>query len=286
MENTKNTRTLDKHHLSRKEKWREIIFEAETTDARLFDLILLWAIVVSVFVIMLSSVQTISVKTAEVLHVFEWFFTILFSIEYFLRIYLSSSAKKYVLSFWGIIDLISTIPTYLSLFITGSKYLLIIRVLRLLRVFRIMRLTRYSKEATSLGKALRASSAKITVFLGFILIIVVLIGTAMYIIEGASTNYELSSDNQFSSIPASIYWAVVTITTVGYGDITPQTILGKFLSSALMILGYAIITVPTGIVTVEFAEQKRQNNVCSTCKVENERDSKFCKSCGSQLKSP
>jgi voltage-gated potassium channel len=279
----KHQRTLDNPKLTRKEKWAEIIFEANTPDSKLFDVILLWAILASVLVIMLDSVQTISAPVSKVLIYLEWFFTILFSIEYFLRIYLSSKTTGYLFSFWGIIDLLSTIPTYLSLFFTGTKYLLIIRVLRLLRVFRIFRLSNYSKEAVGLGRALKKSSNKITVFFGFILILVILMGTAMYIIEGAQHNYELSDENRFSSIPASIYWAVVTVTTVGYGDITPQTILGKFLSSALMIIGYAIITVPTGIVTVEYADQKRARNACGNCKTKNDKDASFCKNCGQSM---
>lgn len=276
-------RTLDNPRLTRKEKWAEIIFEANTPDSKLFDIILLWAILISVLVTMLSSVQTISASVVDILVYTEWGFTILFSIEYFLRIYLSNKPRNYIFSVWGIIDLLSTIPTYLTLFFHGTKYLLIIRVLRLLRVFRIFRLSNYSKEAAGLGKALKASSKKITVFFGFILILVVLMGTLMYIIEGAQHEYELNPDNKFSSIPASIYWAVVTVTTVGYGDITPQTILGKFLSSALMIIGYAIITVPTGIVTVQFADQKRAGSVCGNCETKNETDASFCKSCGQSL---
>lgn len=279
----KTQRTLDNPNLSRKEKWAEIIFEANTPDSKLFDVILLWAIVVSVFVIILDSVQTISAPVSKVLVYLEWFFTIIFSIEYFLRIYLSKKTTGYLFSLWGIIDLLSTIPTYLSLFFHGTKYLLIIRVLRLLRVFRIFRLGSYSKEASNLGKALKSSGNKITVFFGFILILVILMGTIMYIIEGAQHNYELTEQNAFSSIPASIYWAVVTVTTVGYGDITPQTILGKFLSSALMIIGYAIITVPTGIVTVEFADQKRARTTCNSCQTKNEQDATFCKKCGKSI---
>lgn len=273
-------RTLDKEHLTRKEKWREIIFEAETSDARLFDVVLLWAIVISVFVVMMSSVNNLHETTSTYLKYAEWFFTAVFSLEYFLRIYLSPKPRNYIFSFWGIIDLLSTIPTYLSLLIHGSQYLLIIRVLRLLRVFRIMRLTSYSQQATSLARAIRASSSKITVFFGFILIVVILMGTAMYIIEGAQHDYVYNESNKFSSIPASIYWAIVTITTVGYGDITPSTTLGKFLSSVLMILGYAVITVPTGIVTVEYADQKNKTKSCPACNNSNDLDAAFCNKCG------
>jgi voltage-gated potassium channel len=205
----------------------------------------------------------------------EWFFTIVFSIEYFLRIYLSEKPRNYIFSFWGIIDLLSTIPTYLSIFVAGPQYLLTIRTLRLLRVFRIMRITSYSKEARSLVKALRASGAKVTVFFGFILIIVIIMGTIMFIVEGP--------ENGFTSIPRGIYWAIVTVTTVGYGDITPNTILGQVLSSTLMILGYAVITVPTGIVSVEYADQKRKRNDCNECGTENDNDANFCKECGADL---
>ncbi len=270
----KRLRTLDKSELSRKEKWREIIFEAETSDARRFDVLLLWAILVSVFVVILSSVSSLPIHYTKVLNIAEWFFTIVFSIEYFLRVYLSKKPKKYIFSFWGIIDLLSTIPTYLSIFIVGTKYLLIIRTLRLLRVFRILRLTSYSNEAKSLGRALKSSGAKVTVFFSFILIIVVLMGTAMFIIEGQEPN------TKFTSIPKSIYWAIVTVTTVGYGDLAPKTNLGQVLSSILMILGYAVITVPTGIVSVEYADQKRAKNQCKNCQTDNDLDSKFCKSCG------
>jgi voltage-gated potassium channel len=268
-------RTLDKHYLSRKEKWREIIFDANTPDARLFDVVLLWFILVSVFVVMLSSVPTIPDTYSVWLKSIEWFFTIVFSIEYFLRIYLSEKPRNYIFSFWGIIDLLSTIPTYLSIFVAGPQYLLTIRTLRLLRVFRIMRITSYSKEARSLVKALRASGAKVTVFFGFILIIVIIMGTIMFIVEGP--------ENGFTSIPRGIYWAIVTVTTVGYGDITPNTILGQVLSSTLMILGYAVITVPTGIVSVEYADQKRKRNDCNECGTENDNDANFCKECGADL---
>lgn len=277
-------RTLDKKHLTTKEKWREIVFEAETPDARLFDVILLWAILLSVFIVMLSTVPDISLNTQKVVLYLEWGFTILFSIEYFVRILLSEKPSKYIFSFWGIIDLLSTIPTYLSIFVHGSQYLLVIRALRLLRVFRIMRLTSYSKEASGLAKAIRASSAKITVFLGFILIVVILVGTGMYVIENAAYNFEYHPENKFSSIPMSIYWAIVTVTTVGYGDITPVTITGKVLSSILMILGYAVITVPTGIVSVEYADQKRASRkICGKCNGPNTKEARFCSNCGASL---
>jgi len=261
----------------RRERWYEIIFGAETREGKLFDVILLWAILFSICVVMLDSVHSVTEKNGELLKGLEWFFTIIFSIEYFLRIYVTEKPRKYILSAWGIIDLLSTIPTYLSLFIEGPQYLLMIRILRLLRIFRILSLKRYAREANSLGQSVRASGAKITVFFAIILIIVILMGTLMYIVEGP--------ENGFISIPFSIYWAIVTITTVGYGDVTPETVLGQVLSSALMIVGYAVIAVPTGIVSVEMAQFSKNSTTCSNCgNKENDDKADFCKFCGSSLK--
>lgn len=280
MSSQKEGRTLDKAHLSRKEKWREIVFESDTRDARLFDVILLWAIVISVLTVMLSSVDHIAANYKSLLTAMEWGFTLLFTIEYITRIFLSVNKKSYIFSFWGIIDLVSTIPTYIGLLIHGPQYLLMIRSLRLLRVFRILRLSSYQGEAKSLTKALRASSAKITVFFAIILCVVILMGTLMYIVESGP-------NSDFTSIPASIYWAIVTITTVGYGDMTPVTVAGKFISSLVMIMGYAVITVPTGIVSVEYAQQKRTpKQSCPNCGFEEiESNDKFCKNCGAPLSS-
>lgn len=263
--------------LNRKQRWHEIIFGSNTREGKNFDIALLWAILISICVVMLSSIGTLDHDYGKLLINIEWFFTILFSIEYIVRVYVSEKPRSYIMSFWGIIDLISTIPTYLALFIEGPQYLLMIRILRLLRVFRILSLKRYSVEARSLGRSMQASGAKITVFFAIILILVILMGTLMYIVEGP--------DNGFVSIPFSIYWAIVTITTVGYGDVTPSTVLGQILSSALMIIGYAVIAVPTGIVSVGIAQQTKNNQACSSCgNKDNDEDASFCKKCGSDLK--
>ena len=267
----------DNTHMSLRERWHRIIFEADTKEGMRFDVLLLWAILISVLIVMLSSVGSFSAKHGDWLNAAEWFFTIVFSIEYFLRIYLSHRPRTYILSFWGIIDLLSTIPTYLSIFIEGPQYLLMIRILRLLRIFRILSLKRYAGEANSLGSSIRASGAKITVFFAIILMVIILMGTLMYIIEGPE---------QFKSIPFSIYWAIVTITTVGYGDVTPVTVLGQALSSALMIIGYAVIAVPTGIVSVEMANNKKTANSCPRCNLQIlDNDANYCKQCGEDLRS-
>ncbi|MCB0735389.1 MAG: ion transporter [Flavobacteriales bacterium] len=264
--------------LNWRQRWHRIIFEADTREGVRFDVMLLWAILASVCVVMLSSVPSFNQRYRDWLTIAEWVFTVVFSIEYFLRIFLSDQPRKYLLSFWGIIDLLSTIPTYLSLVIEGPQYLLMIRILRLLRIFRILSLRRYSDEARSLGHSVRASGAKITVFFAIILIIVVLMGTLMYIIEGP--------ENGFQSIPFSIYWAIVTITTVGYGDVTPGTVMGQALSSALMIIGYAVIAVPTGIVSVEFAQNMRSGRVCPRCGLNDvDNDANYCKQCGLDMRS-
>jgi len=266
-------RTFDKKELSRREKWGEIIFESHTPDSRLFDIILLWAILLSVLVIMMSSVEPLMQKFGTELISVEWIFTILFTIEYAARIILSKNRRKYIFSLWGLIDLFSTIPTYLSLVVHGPQYLLIIRIFRLLRIFRILRLTSFLKEARVLVQALKSSSAKIIVFFGVILSTVILMGTIMFLIEGP--------ENGFTSIPRGIYWAIVTITTVGYGDLTPATVVGQFLSSVLMLIGYAVITVPTGIVSVELAHQRPKGKTCENCGEENnDHDAAYCKECG------
>lgn len=262
-----------------RQKIQEVIFGTETPEGKAFDVALLWAILLSIVAIMLESVQVIRERYGEIIKVIEWFFTILFSIEYLARIISVKKPLKYIFSFYGIVDVLSFLPTYLSLFIGGSHYLLAIRTLRLLRIFRIFKLTRYVGEAEILKRALKASFHKIAVFFGAVISIVIITGTFMYLIEGPEHGY--------TSIPVSIYWSIVTLTTVGYGDIAPQTTLGQFFASFIMILGYAIIAVPTGIVTAEIASANRRsikNYTCPGCgATEHEPDAKFCKRCGTEL---
>ncbi len=260
---------------STKEKWHDIIFGADTVEGRRFDIWLLWAILLSVLVIMAESVKDIDEKYGQTLEYIEYCFTIIFTIEYLMRIYVSEKPKKFIFSFWGIIDLLSTLPTYLAFFLSGPQLFSILRTARLLRIFRVLRLTSFLVEAQKLGKAVRSSGAKITVFLGFVLIVVVVMGTVMYTIEPPEAG--------FTSIPKSIYWAIVTLTTVGYGDITPVTAFGQFLSAMLMILGYAVIAVPTGLVSVEMSK-RRTATICDKCgSSENDNNANFCKKCGDQL---
>lgn len=270
--------TFAKKNLSRTEKLSEIIFGHNTVEGKAFDVILLWAILLSILAVILESVSDIRMKYGSILTALEWIFTILFTIEYILRIIISKKPLKYIFSFYGIIDLLSTIPTYLAFLFVGPQYLATIRIFRLLRVFRVLKLTRYMGESRSLGQAIIASRTKIIIFIGVILSAVVLIGTIMYIVEGQYEN------TGFTSIPRSIYWAIVTITTVGYGDIAPQTAFGQFLSAVLMILGYAIIAVPTGIVTSEMAKQPSSKKECPRCgNADNDGDARYCKQCGQRL---
>jgi voltage-gated potassium channel len=260
-------------------KLHEIIFEADTTAGKAFDIFLLVFICFSVLAVLLESVAGIRARFGPVLKATEWFFTILFTIEYILRLYCVGKPLLYVRSFYGIVDLLSVIPTYLSLFFTGVHSLIVIRALRLLRVFRILKLGQFLGEAAMLKASLAASSKKIILFLGTVVSLVLIIGSIMYLIEG--------EQNGFTSIPQSIYWAVVTMTTVGYGDIAPQTLGGKILASAVMIIGYAIIAVPTGIVTVHLAKVERKGittKACPQCAAEgHDADAKHCKYCGARL---
>jgi voltage-gated potassium channel len=256
----------------RRERLHEIIFESDTRAGKLFDVLLLFAIVISLATLMLESIQDIKIKYGSLLQVIEWLLTIFFTIEYILRLYAVYKPINYALSFFGIIDLLSLLPTYLSLFFAGSHYLMAIRALRLLRIFRIFELTQFLKESDNILKALRASRHKISVFLVFILLCVIIIGSIMYIVEGTADN------TSFTSIPRSIYWAIVTITTVGYGDIAPQTSIGQLLAAFVMILGYAVIAVPTGIVSSEFMKE------CKYCTREgHDSDALYCKYCGELL---
>lgn len=257
----------------------EIIFEADTPEGKLFDIVLIAAILLSVIVVMLDSVASVRQRVGASLYAIEWIFTLLFTIEYIVRIYCSPRPERYATSFFGVIDLLAVLPTYLNLVFPGSQYLLVIRVLRVLRIFRVLKLVRFVGEAQYLMEALNASRRKITVFMFFVLTIVTVLGSMMYLVEG--------EENGFTSIPVSIYWAIVTLTTVGYGDVSPQTPLGQALATIIMLTGYSIIAVPTGIVTVELAEAFKSRSklfVCNNCgKGNHDSDAVFCKYCGSRI---
>ena len=282
MKNTKFEEIDSKKAPDWKLTMHEIIFEADTPSGKFFDVVLLWAILLSVLAVMLETVESISGQYHDALVVLEWVFTILFSIEYILRLLSVGKPLKYATSFMGIVDLLSTIPTYLSLIVAGPQYLLVIRTIRLLRVFRILKLGRYISEADVLRRALRNSFAKILVFLGGVIILVLILGTLMYLVEGP--------EHGFTSIPTSMYWTIVTITTVGYGDIAPATTLGQTIASITMLIGYGIIAVPTGIVTGELARSRIKANkeistqACPSCSREgHDANAKHCKFCGEEL---
>ena len=263
--------------------WRtkiyEVIFEADTPPGKLFDVLLIVAILLSVTVVFLESIEVLKNDYGRIFYALEWGFTILFTIEYLLRIISVNKPLKYIFSFYGIIDFLSIAPTYLSLIIVDSQYLLAIRILRLLRVFRVFKLTHLLTQSNILVGALKASRAKIAVFLFAVLTSVVVIGAIIYVVEGP--------EHGFTSIPVSMYWAIVTLTTVGYGDISPQTPLGQFIASIVMIMGYAIIAVPTGIVSVEIASAAKKQvttQVCPNCLSEgHDKDAVHCKHCGEKL---
>lgn len=264
--------------------WREslntIIFGSETLKGKTFDLILSVCILLSVLVVMLESVDSIAKRYMQPLFIAEWIFTGLFTIEYGLRLISVRRPWRYVKSFFGVVDLMAILPSYLILVIPGVQGVLAIRILRLLRIFRIFKLSEYLSEAQIMLSALSKSARKITVFLYSVLMLVVVFGTLMYVVE--------NSESGFTSIPVSIYWAVVTLTTVGYGDISPQTPFGQFLASLIMIMGYGIIAVPTGIYSAEliksYTQEKIRNDACPDCgQTGHDFDAEFCKYCGHQL---
>ena len=263
-----------------REKIHEVIFEADTPLGKTFDVALLWAILASVATICLDSVAALHAQFGDLFTTAEWIFTGLFTIEYTLRIVSVRQPLRYALSFYGLVDLLSILPSYISLFIPGSQHLLVIRILRLLRVFRVLKLGRYVSESQVLMTAIKNSRAKITVFLFAVMTLVVVIGAMMYLIEGP--------ENGFTSLPRSMYWAIVTLTTVGYGDVIPKTVPGQMLSSILMIMGYGIIAIPTGIVTAELAGTGQPRAVttrtCAACLTEgHEHSALFCRDCGESL---
>jgi voltage-gated potassium channel len=270
-----------------KNKLHEIIYEADTPMGKLFDLILFFIIIFSVLLIMLESVKAIDAEYHDILFILEWVVTIFFTVEYIARVICIKKPKSYIFSFYGIIDFLSTIPLYISYIFAGSQVLLAVRAFRLLRVFRILKLARFLGEASQLKRALKASRAKITVFLFAVLIASVMMGTLMYLIEGDEAG--------FTSIPTSIYWTIVTLTTVGYGDIAPITPQGQAIATIIMLIGYGIIAVPTGMVTAEFARQNKDKSKdresgsyvhintksCPTCSKEGHRDdATHCYNCG------
>lgn len=272
---------------TRPQNWREklyiIIFESHTPKGKAFDVFLLIFILLSILTIMLESVKDINQRYRSLLFTLEWIFTIIFTIEYFFRIYSARKRKGYLFSFYGFVDLLSILPTYLSYLLLGSQYLLVIRGLRLLRIFRVLKLTHFLGEAETLKNALINSVAKIVVFIGAVLTIIIIVASFMYLIEGP--------EGGFHSIPLSIYWAIVTITTVGYGDIVPATDVGKALATVLMLLGYGIIAVPTGIVSAELTRAEKDKDplvsACPRCNPEDHSpDSSFCKFCGARLNIP
>jgi voltage-gated potassium channel len=260
-------------------KWiiEEVIFGTETRWGKGFDVILLYAILASVAIVLLESVKEIRGTYQQSFYIAEWVFTILFSLEYLMRLWVANKSKDYALSFFGIIDLLSIIPTYLSLILVGSQYLLILRIFRLLRVFRILKLVRYLRSAQVLVDSMKASKEKIVIFLGAVVILATMLGTIMYMIEGG--------ENGFNSIPRSIYWAIVTLTTVGYGDISPATALGQFVAAIVMILGYSIIAVPTGIIGAEMAMTAQKDlKPCGQCgQMEHVKSARHCHECGSVI---
>lgn len=260
-----------------KKKLHEIIYEADTPSGKWFDLILILAILASIVFVMLESVKSFDAKYHNFLNIAEWIVTILFTIEYIARIISIKKPSSYIFSFYGIIDLLATIPKYLSLIFVGTHALIALRALRLLRVFRILKLARYLGASTNLMKALKASRIKISVFLFSVIVLTIILGTIMYLIEGPK--------NGFTSIPHSMYWAIVTLTTVGYGDIAPHTPFGQFIASIVMILGYGIIAVPTGIVTSEMSKSEHNNTQhCPNCSTDNHVDkAQFCYKCGEKL---
>ncbi len=264
--------------------WRhrlhEVIYENHTPAGKAFDVALLIFIVLSIFVVMLDSIPMLHRRYSQTFFRLEWGFTILFTIEYILRLLCIRRPLLYATSFLGLIDLMAIIPSYLSIFFAGAQSLLVVRSLRLLRIFRIFKLTHFLTEMRELGSAMRASLKKIAVFMLIVLTLVIILGSIMYLVEGP--------ENGFVSIPESIYWAIVTLTTVGYGDIAPATPLGKFIASFIMFIGYGIIAVPTGIVTTEMVKGVRgkdeHHDACPRCGREgHDKDAAFCKWCGERL---
>lgn len=264
-----------------RERLYQIVFESDTPEGRAFDVVLLGLIFASVVVVVLESVPAVESAHGGLLRGLEWVFTALFTLEYLIRLALVRKPLAYAVSLFGVVDLLAVLPTWLALFLPGAQSLMVVRGLRLLRVYRVLRMIEYIQEAQYILAALAASARKIAVFLGAVLTAVVVIGAAMYVIEGP--------ENGFVSIPTAMYWAVVTLSTVGYGDISPRTPLGQLVASLVMILGYAVLAVPTGIVTVELARAHKEGDLvgqaCIGCGLEgHDSDAAYCKRCGTSLR--
>jgi voltage-gated potassium channel len=266
--------------LSWRSRLHQIIYESDTTAGKLFDIVLLLLIIASIITVMLDSIESYRAKYGRVYYILEWVFTLLFTVEYILRLISIRRPLLYMTSTLGVIDMLALIPSYLSIFFIGAHSLLVFRALRLLRIFRIFKLTHFLSEIQFLKTAINSSMKKISIFMLVVLSLIIIMGSIMYLVEGRV--------NGFSSIPESIYWAVVTVTTVGYGDISPVTPLGKFIASLMMLIGYGIIAVPTGIVTNEMAlavrNKKHGSETCPGCGREgHDSDARFCKHCGASL---
>lgn len=262
-----------------REKCRRIIFLSNKPAEKLFDVLLIVAIILSLVIVMLDSIEALRMRYGQLFYALEWFLTVLFTIEYILRLYVARSALKYARSFFGVVDLLSILPTYLDLLLPGAHYLMTLRVLRALRIFRVLKMVQFVGEANQLATAIRASARKIAIFVFAVLTLVCIIGSMMYLIEGP--------ENGYTSIPRGVYWAIVTLTTVGYGDISPQTTLGQLFASVVMITGYGIIAVPTGIVTAEITRatwSADSDSSCRSCGMSGHgSDACFCRGCGSSL---
>lgn len=262
-------------------KWlNEIIFGTETSVGKRFDIFLIWAILISVVLVILVSIEYVRVRFGGILFFWEWFFTGLFTIEYLLRIYCATNRRSYIFSFYGIVDFIAVLPSYLALAFTGASYLMVIRLLRVLRIFRILKLARYLQDSNMLVRSLWQARRRILIFYAVVLVLCTIFGSVMFLVEGPR--------HGFTSIPKSVYWTIVTITTVGYGDLTPQTIIGQAIAALTMLIGYSIIVVPTGIVSAELATEifkgKITVNPCHNCgRSGHDADADFCKVCGYKL---
>ncbi|WGL16908.1 ion transporter [Microbulbifer bruguierae] len=261
-------------------KWlNEVIFGTDTPAGKNFDVILIWTILVSVVLVLLASVESWWVRYGDIFFVLEWFFTALFTVEYFARIYCAKDRRSYIFSFYGVVDFLAILPSYLALIFTGASYLMVIRLLRVLRIFRILKLVRYLRDANLLVRSLWQARRRILVFYSCVLVLCIIFGSVMFVVEGPK--------HGFTSIPKSVYWTIVTITTVGFGDITPQTPLGQAIASMTMLIGYSIIAVPTGIVTAELAHELRKDKQLARChncgRAGHDSDSEYCKHCGYKL---